>query len=76
MIFFFRERESTFSLRLRTIGPSDFFGPKSKTALHDESFAWAPVRGVFDKLHEVGVSSYLFYSWFKCFVDVCVGLRP
>ena len=29
----------------------------------------------FDKLREVGVSSYLFYSWFKCFVDVCVGLR-
>ena len=37
---------------------------------------WASVLGVFDKLHEVGVSSYLFYSWFKCFVDVCVGLRP
>ena len=32
--------------------------------------------GSFDKLREVGVSSYLFYSWFKCFVDVCVGLRP
>ena len=51
------------------------FGPKSKAALRDESFAWAPVSGVFDKLHEVGVSSYLFYSWFKCFVDVCVRLR-
>ena len=29
----------------------------------------------FRQLREVGVSSYLFYSWFKCFVDVCVGLR-
>ena len=38
-------------------------------------YTWAPVSGVFDKLHDVGVSSYLFYSWFKCFVDVCVGLR-
>ena len=28
---------------------------------------------IFVKLREVGVSSYLFYSWFKCFVDVCVG---
>ena len=35
-----------------------------------------PGFGSFDKLREVGVSSYLFYSWFKCFVDVCVGLRP
>ena len=29
---------------------------------------WTPVLGVFDKLHEVGVSSYLFYTLFKCFV--------
>ena len=56
-------------------GPSDRFGSRSKVVLHIEDYTWAPVLGVFDKLHEVGVSSYLFYSWFKCFVDVCVGLR-
>ena len=44
--------------------------------LHIEDYTWAPVSGVFDKLREEGVSSYLFYSWFKCFVDGCVGLRP
>ena len=29
---------------------------------------WAPVLRSFDKLREVGVLSYLFYSLFKCFV--------
>ena len=29
---------------------------------------WAPVSWSFDKLHEVGALSYLFYSLFKCFV--------
>ena len=43
--------------------------------LHIEDYTWASVSGVFDKLNEVGVSSYLFYTLFKCFVDVCVGLR-
>ena len=60
----------------RAIQPSDFFGPIRKTVLRGEGNAWAPVLGVFNKLREVGVSSYLFYSWFKCFVDVCIGLRP
>ena len=36
--------------------------------LHIEDYTWAPVSGVFDKLHEVGVLSYLFYPLFKCFV--------
>ena len=75
-LIFFSERESSFSLRSQLIRPSDFFRPKSKASLRDKSFAWAPVLRVFDKLHEVGVSSYLFYFWFKCCVDVCVGLRP
>ena len=56
-------------------GPSDRFGSRSKVVLHIEDYMWAPVSGFFDKLREVGVSSYLFYSWFKCFVNVCVGLR-
>ena len=52
---FSSERVSDFSLRSRAIGPSDFF-------------MWVPVLGSFDKLREVGVLSYLFYSLFKCFV--------
>ena len=51
-----------FSLGFRVIGPSDFFGPRSKVVLHIEDYTWAPVSGVFDKFHEVGVLSYLFYS--------------
>ena len=47
-----------------------------KVVLRGEDNTWTLVLGGFDKLREVGVSSYLFYSWFKCFVDVCVGLRP
>ena len=58
------------------IGQLDFFGSRRKVVLRGEGKAWAPVSWSFDKLREVGVSSYLFYSWFKCFVDVCVGLRP
>ena len=58
------------------MGPSDFFGPRRKTVLRDEDNTWTLVLKSFDKLREIGVSSYLFYSWFKCFVDVCVELRP
>ena len=29
---------------------------------------WVSVLGSFEKLHEVGVLSYLFYPLFKCFV--------
>ena len=56
------ERVSDFSLRSRAIGPLDFFGPRSKAVLHSEGFAWVPILGSFDKLREVGVLSYLFYS--------------
>ena len=70
------ERESTFSLGFREIGLSDFFRPRRKTVLRGEDNVWTSVVRSFDKLREVGVSFYLFYSWFKCFVDVCVGLRP
>ena len=72
----FRKRRSNFSLRSRAIGHSDSFEPRRKSVLHGEDNVWTPVLRSFDKLHEVGVSFYLFYSWFKCFVDVCVGLRP
>ena len=63
-----KERKCTFSLDFRSIGLSDFFGARRKVVLHDEGNAWAPVLRSFDKLHEVGVSSYLFYTLFKCFV--------
>ena len=69
-------RRSSFSLRSRVIGPLDFDGARREVVLRGEGNVWTPILGVFDKIHEVGVSSYLFYSWFKCFIDVCVGLRP
>ena len=36
--------------------------------LHIEDCTWAHVLGLFEKLLEVGVLSYLFYTLFKCFV--------
>ena len=65
-----------FSLRSLAIGPSEFFGPRSKVVLCSEGFAWVPVSCSFKKLHEVEVLSYLIYTLFKCFVDDSVGLRP
>ena len=59
---------SDFSLKSRVIGLSEFFGPRRKAVLHSEGFVWVPVLGSFDKLSEVGVLSYLFNFWFKCFV--------
>ena len=64
----FRARKCTFSLDFRSIGPSDFFGARRKVVLRDEGNAWAQVLRIFDKVLEVGVSSYLFYTLFKCFV--------
>ena len=58
-----------FSLGFQVFGQSDFFGPRSKVVLRIEDYTWAPVSGVFDKLREVGVLSYLFYPLFKCFVN-------
>ena len=36
--------------------------------LRSEGFAWVSDLRSLDKLREVGVSSYLFYTLFKCFV--------
>ena len=55
----FRERRCNFSLGFRVFGPSDLFGPRSKVVQHIEDYTWAQVLGVFDKLREVGVLSYL-----------------
>ena len=58
----FRERVCDFSLRSRAIGPSDFIGTRRKAVLRSKGFAWVSVLRSFDKLREVGVLSYLFYS--------------
>ena len=69
------ERVSHFFVGFWDIRPSDSFEPRRKVVLREEDNTWTPVLRSFDKLRVVWVSSYLFYSWFKCFVDVCVGLR-
>ena len=56
------ERECDLSLRLQAIKPSKFVETRRKVALRSEAYAWAPVLRGFDKLREVRVLSYLFYS--------------
>ena len=51
-----------FSLGFRAIRPSEFFGVRRKVALRGEAYEWAPVLRNFEKLREVGVSSYLNFS--------------
>ena len=58
----YRERESHFSLDFREIRPSELVGTRSKAALRIETYAWAPVLGVFDKIREVGDLSYLGFT--------------
>ena len=53
------ERECGFSLELRAIRLSEFFGIRRKVALRGEAYAWAPILRSLDKLREVGISSYL-----------------
>ena len=53
------ERECDFSLRLWVIRPSEFVGTRRKVALRSEAYAWAPILRSFNKIREVGVSSYL-----------------
>ena len=55
-------RERDFSLGLRAIRPSEFVGTRSKAALRDEAYAWAPILRSFDKLCEVKVSPYLGFT--------------
>ena len=67
----FSERESGFSLEIRTILPSAVFGTRRRTALRGEGFAWVPDLGSFLKLREVGISPYLrFIPSFKYFANV------
>ena len=64
LIFQNLERESVcdFSLGLQAIRPSEFFGTRRKVALRSETNVWVPVLRSFDKLCEVGVSSYLSFT--------------
>ena len=55
---------SRFSVN-RTVG---FLRSKKEVVLRDKGNAWAPILRSFNKLHEVGVPSYLFYTLFECFV--------
>ena len=51
-----------FSLSFRAIQLSEFFGTRRKVALRSEAYEWAPVLRSFNKLCEVGVSSYLSFT--------------
>ena len=62
VLFLFLERECDFSLGFWAIRPSEVFGIKRKVALRGETYVWAPILRSFDKLHEVGVSSYLSFT--------------
>ena len=52
----------SFSLGFWAIRRSEFFGARRKVALRGEAYEWAPVLRSFDKLHEVGVSSYFIFT--------------
>ena len=62
VFFLILERESTFSLRSRQIRPLKLFGARRKVALRSKAYTWASILRSFDKLHEVGVSSYLTFT--------------
>ena len=55
---FILEREYLLS-KILGIRPSDSFGARRKVVLRGEGNTWTPVLRSFDKLREVGVSSYL-----------------
>ena len=61
-ICFSSERKRDFSLDLRAIRLSKFVGTRSKAALRIETYVWAPVLGVFDKLHALGDLLYLGFT--------------
>ena len=58
----FRERNTSFSLNFWAIRPSEFIGARRKVALRIKAYAWTPDLRSFDKLREVGVSSYLSFT--------------
>ena len=58
-------RSSHFSLDFPVIGPSNPDETRGEVDPHCKSYVWVPVLWSFDKLREVGVFSYLFYSLAK-----------
>ena len=58
----FRERERERLLSRFLDDPTVTFGPRRKVILRGKDNAWAPVLRSFDKLREVGVSSYLSFT--------------
>ena len=50
-------------------GRSKFDSSRTKVGARSAIYVWTPKSLSFDKLHEVGVLSYLSYTLFKCFVD-------
>ena len=61
-MFLERERECGFSLGFWAIRPSEFVGARKKVVLRSKAYAWAPILRSFNKLREVGVSSYLSFT--------------
>ena len=61
----FRERGSTSSLDFPANGPTNSDETRGKIDPHYKSYAWVPEVWSFEKLREVGVFSYLFYSLAK-----------
>ena len=53
---------TSLSLEIRAIRPSEFVGIRSKAALRIEANAWTPDLRSFDKLREVGNSTYLGFT--------------
>ena len=53
---------STFSLESWEIRSSAVIGTRKKAALREETYAWASDLRSFDKLREVGDSSYLGFT--------------
>ena len=68
-----RERERK---NFPAFGRSKFDSSRTKVGARSAIYVWTPKSWSFDKLHKIGVLSYLFYLLFKCFVNACVGLRP
>ena len=56
---------STFFLDFSAIEQAASDETRGKVDPHCKSYAWVPVLGSFEKLREVGVFSYLFYSLAK-----------
>ena len=71
----FRERESTFSLDFRPIGPSVFDGARSKAILRDAGYAWTPIWWSSDNSKRWGSFPTWFILWLRAMFVVRDILR-